>query len=185
MVAINAGTISLTAGSIFNSDSDGTYDSSVTLNARSGNLTLEIESLELDESNANTFTLSAEKGVIEFTRTAGTRFNKIWTLVLGGTITAAGDLEILGGAVSSINFAGVTTITGQGNITLTSPTVQSTASDADLTITAEGVDKNVTLEGRFNIGSGEMSVSASGDVLFTSSPTLTAASFVLSWNGDG
>ena len=95
-------------------------------------------------------------------------------------------------ATKQIIFANdkATTITG-ADITLISPTAQTTASDKDLTITARG---NVTLEGGFNIGNdaitgGTMTLTAgnylstTGTIIFTSA-TLTAKAIFLTQDGE-
>ena len=104
-------------------------------------------------------------------------------------VTTQHDLTLI--ASGQIIFATdkATTISG-ADITLTSPTAQTNASDKNLTITATG---NLTLEGGFNIGNdattgGIMRLTAgegagTGSITFTTA-TLTAKAMFLTQDGD-
>ncbi len=104
-------------------------------------------------------------------------------------VTTQHDLTLI--ASGQIIFATdkATTISG-ADITLTSPTAQTNASDKDLTITASG---DITLQGGFNIGNdattgGIMRLTAgegagTGSITFTTA-TLTAKAMFLTQDGD-
>ena len=190
---ITAGDVTITARATAGGDEAGFQSSSasLTLNA-SGDITISSTHIDFGgASTTNTLTLSVAAGkAILFTK--DTTISDAFNLTLGGTVKAENadgsiqyDLTVRNSSntTNTITFAGVTEISG-ADISLESTTAQTTASNADLTITALGVDKNVTLTGAFNIGGGDMRVSATGDVLFAATrPTLTAASFFLTWGG--
>ena len=163
---IEAGNITLTSDSISNLNNGNS--NSVRLHARGGNLTLDVGELNFSDDALTIDTISAS-GEIRFTRAGGTTLNVVH-LTLGGTITSAGNLTI---DANSLTFVGVTTILVQGNVSLTSASAQNSASDANLTITANprslsggipAASGNVTLRGGFNIGTGSLVLTAGAPV---------------------
>ncbi len=174
--------------------------SSLTLNA-SGNLSLDFQIIEGTDQSAVTLEAGGEIVFAQSTETIGGLGN----LTLGGTIRAIStsggtttqhDLTLV--VTGKITFADdkATTITA-ANISLTSPTAQTTPSNQNLTITASG---NITLEGSFDIGNdatlgGMMTLTAGegagagniGTIIFTETasvkPVLKAKEIILTQDG--
>ena len=136
---------------------------SLTLNA-SNNITISSRHIDFFTGEVSPFDLTLIAGGAT-TFTQDTDIARVRNLTLSGVVKAESgsgtptqhNLKIVD-TRGQLIFDNATTISG-ADITLTSPTAQTTASDQDLTIIATGV---LTLSGDFNIGSGDAALTFAG-----------------------
>ena len=189
---INAGVISLTANSGGEFAINNVGNTNVTLNARTGDLTINAFDIDLVDSPnpAKTLILSAS-GTISFARAAGTAVASTNITLDAQTIASAGNLVI--DNVSSSGNAGITfinnpRITVQGNLTLKSPRAQSSGNlsvtlIANARAAANGVaaaNGDITLTGAFDFGTGGLDITYDGAI--TGPTTLTTANLFITSN---
>ena len=167
---------------------------SLTLTATTGNITLTAANIDLRHGDSGggagtgegnlALSTTALDGEILFPQATDVQANNI---TLGGIVKAESgdpaaavqhDLSLT--ARAQIIFAAATTISG-ADITLASPTAQTNASNANLTLIAAGV---LTMNGNYKLGTGNAALTFAGTAAQTPAPdSLLTDDLTLTYNG--